>query len=225
MNSVADAFSWPFRDPAWVGKLAVQALILIIPIVGWIAALGWLMMAFDNLRNGRQELPPAGFHLGRGIALFGVLFIYGIVLNIPAWILDGAGAASTHVSTATSSTVNFYYNSSPLSSLGSLWSFLAQLLLDFLLPSLIVLVYHSGFGGGFDLGRVWRLATSNVSNSVIGGIVIFVAGIIGFLGIIACCIGIFFTLAYATLIQAGVAAWFERVQSAPPAPAAPGSPA
>src|ERR1051326_8418211 len=156
MNSVGDAFGWAFRDPAWVGKVVVQGLILIIPIVGAIAAVGWLMMAFENARNGRNELPPAGFHLGRGIGLVGVL-----------------------------------------------------------------LVYHKGVGGGFDIGNIWKYATSNVTNSVVGGLVIFVSGLIGALGLIACCIGVFFTIIYSISIQAGVAAWFERQQSAPAAPPVP----
>src|SRR6266581_8232178 len=92
MNSVGEAFGWAFRDPSWLGKIVVQGLILIIPIVGWIAAVGWLMLAFENARSGRDELPPAGFHLGRGIGLFGVVVIYSIVIDIPAWILDFAGA-------------------------------------------------------------------------------------------------------------------------------------
>ncbi|HEY8736029.1 MAG TPA: hypothetical protein VIO62_03195, partial [Candidatus Dormibacteraeota bacterium] len=93
MNSVGDAFTFPFRDPGWVGKIAVQGLILIIPIVGWIATAGWLMLTYDNLRAGRQELPPAGFHLERGIGIFGVIVIYAIVINIPGSILDGIGGA------------------------------------------------------------------------------------------------------------------------------------
>jgi hypothetical protein len=40
MNSVGDAFAFAFRDPQWLSKMVVQALILIIPIVGWIAMAG-----------------------------------------------------------------------------------------------------------------------------------------------------------------------------------------
>jgi hypothetical protein len=68
---------------------------------------------------------------------------------------------------------------------------------------------------------VWALATSQVNNSIIGGAVIFAAGIIGGLGLIACCIGVFFTLTYAAAVQAGVAAWFEKVQATPSAPSVP----
>jgi len=224
MNSVGEAFGWAFRDPSWLGKILVQGLILIIPIVGWIATAGWGMMAFENARSGRNELPPAGFHLERGIAIFGVWFIYFIVLNIPAWILDGIGRATN---TAINNVTNNYnytnYYSSPFSGLGSLWSFLVGLLLDFLLPSLIIMTFHSGFAGGLDVARVWRYATGNLNNSIIGGLIVFVAGIIAGLGLIACCIGFFFTAVYAFTINAGVAAWFERMQSAPAAP--PGAPA
>lgn len=224
MNSVGDAFGWAFRDPQWVGKIAVQGLILIIPIVGWIAATGWLMMAFENARSGRNELPPAGFHLERGIGIFGVYVIYAIVLNIPAWILDGIGAA-TNAAIRNSTNGYPYYNSSPLSGLGSLWSFLASLLLDFLLPSLIVLTFHNGFGGGLDVARVWRYATSNPGNSLIAGLIVFATGFITAAGLIACCIGIFFTAIYSISIQAGVAAWFERQQAQPAAPPAMPPPA
>jgi hypothetical protein len=212
MNSVGDAFSYPFRDPGWVGKIVVQGLILIIPIVGWIAAVGWLVLTYENLRAGRQELAPAGFHLGRGIGLFGVLVIYSILLNIPGWILDVIGSAASNQNA---------YAGAPFSALGSLWGFLAQLFLYFLTPSLIILTANHGFTGGLDIQRVWALATGQMNNSVVGGLVIFVGSIIGLLGLIACCIGIFFTLIYATAIQAGVAAWFDRMQAAPAAPGAP----
>jgi len=213
VNSVGDAFGWAFKDPAWLGKIAVQGLILIIPIVGWIATTGWLMLAFENARSGRNELPPAGFHLGRGIGIFGVYLIYGIVLSIPGFILNGIGSHT--VSTQQGFT---YTTGSPL---GSLWNLLVQLFIDFLAPTLIVMVYHHGFRGGFDFANIWKYATSNVSNSVIAGLIIFVGGLIGALGLIACCIGVFFTIVYSISIQAAVAAWFERVQSAPAAPAAP----
>jgi hypothetical protein len=86
---------------------------------------------------------------------------------------------------------------------------------------MIVLSARNGFSGGLDVQRVWALATSQMNNSIVGGLVIFVANIIATLGIIACCIGIFFSITYATAVQAGVAAWFERMQATPAAPGAP----
>jgi len=56
VNSVGDAFGFAFRDPKWVQKILIQGLILIIPIIGLIALAGWMLMTFDNIRAGRQEL-------------------------------------------------------------------------------------------------------------------------------------------------------------------------
>ena len=206
MNNAIDAFCFPFRDPGWVGKVVIQALILIIPIVGLIATAGWMLMTFDNLRAGRQELAPAGFHLSRGIGLFGAWLIYWVVLAIPGAILNGIGSGMD---------ARGSYYGGPFVGLGSLIDFAAQLFLYFLLPSIIVMTYHHGFSGGLDVAGVWRLATSNMNNSIIAGLMMFLAGIVAALGIIACCIGVFFTGAYAAAVMTGVASWFERAQAVP----------
>src|ERR1700694_5560575 len=132
VNSVGDALAFPLRAPGWAAKIVVQALILIIPIVGLIAAAGWMLMTFDNIRAGRQELAPAGFHLSRGIGLFGAWFIYALVLAIPGGVLNGIGRSMS---------ANHAFTGSPLTGLGSLLNFGAELVLFFLLPSIIVLTY------------------------------------------------------------------------------------
>ena len=212
MNSVSDAFGFPFRDPGWVGKIVVQGLILIIPIVGLIATAGWMLMTFDNLRAGRQELAPAGFHLSRGIGLFGAWLIYAVVLSIPGDILNGIGSGMN---------ANSDFSGTPFTAIGALLSLAGQLLMYFLLPSIIVMTYHRGFTGGLDVQGVWRLATSKMNNSVLAGLMMFVAGIVAALGIVACCVGVFFTGAYAAAVMLGVASWFERAQALPTGAAPP----
>jgi hypothetical protein len=221
MNSVGDSFGWAFRDPQWAGKMLVQGLIAIIPIVGWIAMTGWLMLAFENARNGKNELPPAGFHLERGFAIFIVFLVYGIVLNIPAFILYGIGGGFTAASNNGNNAAAVA--GSGLFSLAGLLSFAGSLFFRFLIPSLIVHTYHRGFEGGFDVQNVWRLATVNVTNSVLAGLIVFVASIIGGLGFL-CCIGFIFTVPYENTINAGAVAWFERQQAQPAAPPAPQPP-
>jgi uncharacterized protein DUF4013 len=174
------------------------------------------MMAFENARNGRNELPPAGFHLERGIAIFVVFLVYGVVLNIPALVLYVIGGATAGAGNGSNAAA---VAGSSLFSLAGLLSFAGGLFFRFLIPSLIVHTYHGGFAGGFDLARVWSLATLNVTNSIIAGLIIFVASIIGGAGFL-CCIGFIFTIPYENTINAGAAAWFERQQAAPAAPPA-----
>ena len=91
-----------------------------------------------------------------------------------------------------------------------------RLFFRFLIPALIVRTYHGGLAGGFDVQTVWSLATVNVTSSIIAGLIIFVASIIGGFGFV-CCIGFIFTIPYENTINAGAAAWFEKNQAAPAA--------
>src|SRR5438105_10576879 len=196
MTSAGDGFAWPFQDPQWFSKIVVQGLIAIIPIVGWIALVGWLVMTIDNYRTGRRQLPPAGFHLERGWVLFLVYLVYAIVFSIPGGIIQGAGAT----------------NDSPGTQLvGNLISVALSLLLAFLAPSIILHTYRSGFNGGFDLSGIWQMATSNPTNTIVAGLVIFVAGFIGGFGLLLCCVGLLFTIPYGAAITAGAVTWYEQV--------------
>lgn len=206
MNSVGDAFGFPFRSPNWVSTILLQGLILIIPIIGQIAVFGWLLTTMDNLRAGRQELAPAGFYLGRGIALFGVQLIYGIGLFLIPGILQGIGSAVVGQNNGAGGA---------LLALAILLDVAAALLLVFLLPVLILRTSQLGFGGAMDVGAVWQQATANVGQTVVAALLIYVAGIIGSVGLIACFVGVFFTTAYSYAVMAGIVSWYERARQLP----------
>jgi hypothetical protein len=80
------------------------------------------------------------------------------------------------------------------------------------------------------------MATANMQNTIIAGLLIWVANLIGGFGIIICCVGIIFTFPYSAAIVAGIVTWYEQITSgpatgpgsmppAPPAPPAPPPPA
>lgn len=204
MNSVGDAFAFPFRSPNWLGTVLLQGLIGIIPIIGQIALLGWLMITLDNLRAGRQELAPAGFHLGRGIALFGVELIYAIALFVIPGVLQGIGGAVVSQSAGVGAL---------LITIAVLLEVVASLLLAFLTPVLILRTSALGFGGGMDVGAVWQQATANVSQTIVAALLIWVAQLIAGLGLILCGVGVLFTTVYAYGVMAGVVSWYERTPS------------
>src|SRR5882762_4609482 len=88
MDRIADAFVSPFRDPEWVNKILIMGLILLIPIVGAINGLGWMLASLDRLRAGEERLAPANLtHLGRGIRLFAVEVIYVIGITVIALLV------------------------------------------------------------------------------------------------------------------------------------------
>lgn len=205
--TLGDSFTWAFKDPQWPGKMLVQGLIALIPIIGWMAMLGWLMMAIDNLRAGKTELPRAGFHLERGAAPFFVQVIYGLALSIPGDVFIILAviivAANSHSSAAGGA-------GGALFVLAYLLYFAAALLLRFLYPALFLNTNRHGFAGGMDFQKVWRLSTFNVGSAVIAALLIWVASIIGGLGVTLCIIPAIFTVPWENAITAGVVIWFEK---------------
>lgn len=206
MNSAGDAFGFPFRSPRWGLRIFLQGLIFVIPVIGQIAALGWLLHTLDNLRAGRQQLAPAGFYLGRGIGLFGVQLVYGVVIFLVPGIVHGIGLAMV---------TQGNNGGSALVSLGGLLELMATLFFGFLLPALILRTGEGGFGAGMDVAAVWRLTTANVGQTVIAALLIYVAEIIASLGLILCVVGFLFTSIYAYGVMAGIVSWHERAQGAP----------
>jgi Protein of unknown function (DUF4013) len=213
MISLGDSFGWPFRDGSWVSKVLLQGLILIIPIIGWIALAGWILESLDNVRNGRQELAPAGFPLGRGFQLFIVELVYYLVAGIPAWVLFGIGGAVSQQSTG---------GGGALIGIAYLYQAVASLFILFLSPAILVSTYRGGISGGLSIGSVWALATANATNSILAALVFLVASIISYLGLILCFIGVLFTTVYAGAVVAGAAAWFDQVTLGRQATPAPG---
>jgi hypothetical protein len=188
MNSIGDSFVWPFQSPEWAARLLVQGLITIIPIIGWISTAGWMMITLDNYRAGRHELAPAGFHLSRGLGIFGVYLVYSLIFAAIGWIIDKAG----------------------LPSLGDFVEIILRLLLLFISAAVILAVYHRGFSAGFDLAHIWKASTASAANAFFAGLIILVGSVIAALGGAVCLVGLIFTIPYGSAIAAGAVAWFEQ---------------
>src|SRR5207248_10214490 len=162
INSVSDSIGFPFRDPKWVSKVLVQGLINIIPIVGLMAGLGWTLATLDNLRQGRQELAPAGFgHLGRGAGLFVVTLIYAALIAVVFVIFWVAAIAL------------FSTNNGALSAIGGLFlavayilAFVAGLALQFAFPTILLAVDRGGIGGGLNFSGILATIRANTNTAL-----------------------------------------------------------
>jgi Protein of unknown function (DUF4013) len=211
LDRIGDAFVWPFRDPDWLAKIAVMGLILLIPIVGAINGLGWMLTMIDRLRAGDERLPPANFdYLGRGVQLFvvyivyyGVLFLLGAVLYVPAIvILSQQGHHDAANGFLVALGVGLILLTFSVITLGSL-------ALTFAMPAIVLAVNLHGVEAGLQVGEIVRRMRLSPINTLIAGLMLIAAGFIGQLGSFACFVGVIFTSAYALAMQAWIIRSYE----------------
>lgn len=216
MDRAGDAFVWPFRDPDWPAKILVMGLILLIPIVGGINGLGWMLAALDRLRAGEERLPPASFdHLGRGFALFVVYLVYGLaimalaaVVYVPALLLlTAAGRGSGNAAEAGLGVALSFLTFSVVTVAGLAFTFAG--------PAIVLATDRGGVAGGLNLGQVGAMVRASPTNTLIAGLMLIAAGFVGQLGSVLCLIGVVFTVAYSFAMQAWVIRGFEAGLHAP----------
>ncbi|MFI5282437.1 MAG: hypothetical protein ACHQ0J_04835 [Candidatus Dormibacterales bacterium] len=111
-----------------------------------------------------------------------------------------------------------------MASLGNLVDFALRLFLSFLSPAIILLTYERGLAGGFDVNSVWDVATGNFDHSLVAGLMVVVADVIGGLGIILCCVGLIVSIPYALAITAGIVMWYSQVIGPRSQTSQPGTP-
>ena len=210
MERVTDAFIWPTRDPAWLSKIAIIALILLIPVLGGINGLGWMLANLERLRAGDETMAPANFsYLGRGFRLFVVQLVYGLavvalalLIYLPAVLMavgQGKGEANPALIV-----VAILLN---LLAFGT--ATIGSLLLTFVTPAMVLATDAGGVGGGLRVRDVWRRSRLNLNNTLIAGLMLIAAGFVSSLGAIVCVVGVLVTAAYALAMQAWVFRSFE----------------
>lgn len=216
MERITEAFVWPFRDPDWLGKLAVIALLMLVPIVGGINGLGWMLAGIDRLRSADERLPPGNFrYIGRGFQLFVVYLVYylGVAVVAAVFYLPAILLLSQQGRETTSAVlVGLAFG---LMVLTFSWVTVGLLALTFAMPAIVLAVDAGGMGAGLHAGEIVQRIRSSPINTLIAGLMLIAAGLIGQLGAVLCVIGVLLTSAYALAMQAWIIRSYEVGASAP----------
>jgi hypothetical protein len=204
------AFTFAFDDPDWLKKLGIAGAIALVSIVlsavvigiaGFLLLGGWLVeLTRRVIQHDPQPLPDwndFGGYFMKGLQLF----VIGLVYSIPVILISGCGnllplmlqnsnsdSFATVISIVTSCTVCF--------------SVIYSLFLGIVFPAALGKFAVSGqMSSAFRFGEVFglvRAAPGAYVMVLLGGIL---ASIISSLGVIACGIGVAFTMAYAMAIN------------------------
>ena len=210
MERITEAFVWPVRDPQWAPKLIIIGLISLIPIIGWMNGLGWMLGSLDRLRSGEERLADGYFaHIGRGARLFVVELIYALVVVVVGLVFYVPGILIA--------VIQSHGNANPgliglallldLAALGLVS--LGSLVYTFLLPAVVIATDAGGITAGLSIGAIVRRSRANPINTLISGLMLIAASFVSSIGVIACGIGVVFTAPYALAMQAWIIRSFE----------------
>ena len=190
------AFTFVFDDPDWLKKVAINALIGLIPLIGQLYLLGWgLEVARRVATRSATPLPDVDFgtFLGHGFKAFVVSLVY----TAPIWILSIAVAIITAIGGQVSEEARMMLSTITSICLG-LFSLVFGLLLGVVMPAALTRTVVLGtIRDGLDFGAVWGLVSGAVGPYLITLVGTILASLLaGIVGGIACGIGLIFTMAY-----------------------------
>lgn len=200
---IGRAFGFVFDDERWVSKVLLGGLIFLIPIIGQIVVIGYMLQTALNVAQGNpRPLPEWNTfveHLTRGFYGFVIQLVYllpGILLYFVFIALIAVGGAAADRSESAGGAIG----------LGGLCLF-PLIFLAFLLGSIAGYVGIARYlatgvlSEAFKFGDVLANLRANAGTWVMFVLIVFLAGIAAQLGLIACGVGVLFTLTYAQFVN------------------------
>lgn len=198
------AFTFVIEDPDWLKKILLNGLILLIPVVGGIYLMGWMLEVGRRVANYEEPVRLPDIDFGRFLGLGFKALIVGFVYSLPAIIL----ALPIVIIPAIFGALDL--DPDVLGTITALISFLCScvivlysLLEVVLLPAALMrTAMQDNVGAGLKIGEVFALVKNAIGPYlivVLGTLAAsFVASLVG--GIL-CGIGVLFTMVYAYAVM------------------------
>ncbi len=193
---IGRAFSFVFEDEEWLKKIAIGGLIVLIPIAGWLAISGYMVETARNVMNGNPTPLPDWSDFGdkilKGLYVFLIGLGYGLVIFIPFLIVRLIVTMVVATDEETTAAVNLCF--APIQMIISLVLNLV------LLPAFGRYIQEDRLGAAFQVSEVIATLRHSLKPWLMMLLVYILAGIVGSLGLIACLIGVLFTMVYSQAI-------------------------
>jgi hypothetical protein len=196
------AFTYPFQDPDWAKKIIIPGLVMLIPILGQIVVLGWMLEIVRRvIRRDPAPLPELDF--GKNLSDGFKGFLISLVYAIPAIIFSIPPAiANSVLASGGSDTESFAPVAVILMVCCYGLLFIYSLALNLIAPAALAnFVATDNMSAAFRFSEIFGLVRSAIGPYLMVLVGVILSGMIGGLGSIACFIGVFLTYAYAMAIN------------------------
>ena len=196
------AFSFVFDDQDWLRKVAIAALISLIPVIGPLMLAGWGFAVTRRVIRG-EEKPLADFSDFGGILVNGLkVAVIGLVYMLPVILVQScSGGALAIVGQESGDETLMTIIAISQACFGCL-TLLYSIAAGLVLPAAIGKFADTDeLKSAFRFGEVFTLVRDNVGAYALVLLGTLVASLVASLGVIACVIGVLFTGAYAAVIN------------------------
>lgn len=200
----ARPFQFVFEDPAWLKKVLMLALFMLIPFVGVFVLIGFQIRMMRYIADGNTSgIPDVNFgeDLVNGLKAFvamigymlpgGVIYFGGVIVGA---ILAGVMGNNSGDAASSLPAIPMFAGmciGGPLFFIGALLSPIAMLRF----------ADEGTIGAAYRFGEVFAFIKNNIMNIILAIVVGMIAQFIAQFGLILCFVGIFLTAAFATIVQ------------------------
>lgn len=197
------AFGFVMEDENWLNKILIGGLILIIPVFGQIALLGYMLDVARNVAQGNPRPLPDWSDLGNKFMKGLYMLVIGLVYALPVIILIALLAFVAILIIGVTGG-----ESDAAAGLAGLLLFCIYPL-AFILGLFVQLLVFAGYtryiqtdslGTALQFSETWNMVRATPGRWVVLLLVNILCGIVGSVGSIACGIGILFTLVYSQAV-------------------------
>lgn len=196
------SFSFVFEDEEWIVKVLLAAVVAFIPIVGGLAILGWGVEITKRVIQKDPELLPGWGDFVNYLIKGLVVILIGFVYMLPVILVQICSNGTFFMGMESGEEGLEILANIVLVCFGCL-SFIYAVLVYFFMAAAIGRYADTGsVGAAFQFGKVFAIVRAAPAAYLMALVGSFLAGMIATVGIIACAIGVFFTIAYANAINA-----------------------
>lgn len=203
MKDIAEAFRFPFRDPDWISKFLVGALMVLFSLllVGLFFLLGYYIRTTQRvMRKEANPLPDWSdlgglFVLGLKYALVYLVYLVPIIVVVFLFIVVAVVTAATQSQESFLPLIIFFY--------AVIFFLLVPYGLALTVLSPVITIHFAlkeEMRDGLALSTIVRFFTKNWAQALIVAVLIYGLESIEGIGILFFIVGIFFTIFYVSLV-------------------------
>lgn len=197
----AKAFSFVFEDPDWVKKVVIGGIVSIIPIIGQLLVLGYMVAVGRNVIRGNPQPLPEWSDFGQFLIDGLYVFVIGLVYALPIIVLMCIVLFPTLAIGGA-----FDSNTDELGAIGVLgiccftgFSVLYAIFMGWwFLPAALARYADTGdFMSALRFNEVLAISRANPVVFLVALVIAWAASVIAGIGVILCFVGVLFTQFYA----------------------------